>query len=104
MPRSKPMTLLPILSRELLIRSRGRANYWTRFCVALAGVLLCLQTLQTSSWANASQMGAFVFNGIVGAAFLVSCSACLLTADAISMEWREGTLGLLFLTRVKVLD
>ncbi len=51
-----------------------------------------------------SVMGKFVFNGIVGAAFLVSCGACLLTADAISAEWREGTLGLLFLTRVKVLD
>jgi hypothetical protein len=51
-----------------------------------------------------SMMGTFVFNGIVGAAFLVSCSACLLTADAISAEWREGTLGLLFLTRVRVLD
>jgi hypothetical protein len=49
-------------------------------------------------------MGTFVFNGIVGAAFLVSCCACLLSADAISGEWREGTLSLLFLTRVKVLD
>ena len=98
------MTLLPILGRELRVRARGQATYWTRFCVALAGVLVCIQSLETSTWAKASTLGAFVFEGIVGAAFLVSCSACLLTADAISAEWREGTLSLLFLTRVKVLD
>lgn len=98
------MTLLPILGRELRGRARGQATYWTRFCVALAGVLVCIQSLETSTWAKASTLGAFVFNGVVGAAFLVSCSACLLTADAISAEWREGTLSLLFLTRVKVLD
>lgn len=98
------MTLLPILGRELRVRARGQANYWTRFCVALAGVLLCIQSLESSTWAKASQLGAFVFNGIVGAAFLVSCTTCLLTADAISSEWREGTLSLLFLTRVRVLD
>lgn len=98
------MTFLPIFSRELAARARGQANYWTRFCIGLAGVLLCVQSMESSAWSTPSAMGTFVFNGIVGAAFLVSCSACLLTADAISAEWREGTLGLLFLTRVKVLD
>jgi ABC-type transport system involved in multi-copper enzyme maturation permease subunit len=49
-------------------------------------------------------MGRYVFNAVVAAAFLVSCSVCLLAADAISAERREGTLGLLFLTRVKALD
>jgi hypothetical protein len=88
----------------LVVRARGQANYWTRFCVGLAGVLLCVQSMVSGAWPKPSSMGAFVFNGIVGAAFLVSCGACLLTADAISSEWREGTLGLLFLTRVKVLD
>jgi hypothetical protein len=98
------MTLLPILDRELRVRARGQANYWTRFCVALAGVLICVQSMESGIFGAPSAMGTFVFNGIVGAAFLVSCSACLLTADAISAEWREGTLGLLFLTRVRVLD
>ncbi|HLH54522.1 MAG TPA: hypothetical protein VKY92_12980 [Verrucomicrobiae bacterium] len=98
------MTLLPILGRELQARSRGQANYWTRFCVALAGVLICIESMQSNVFGTPAMMGSFVFNGIVGAAFLVSCSACLLTADAISGEWREGTLGLLFLTRVRVLD
>src|SRR5580765_5583611 len=98
------MTLPPILDRGLRIRARGPANYWIRLCVALAGVLICLQSFETGVFSTPSMMGSFVFNGIVGAAFLVSCCACLLSADAISGEWREGTLGLLFLTRVKVLD
>jgi hypothetical protein len=38
------------------------------------------------------------------AGFAVSCLACLFTADAISRERREGTLGLLFLSRVRVGD
>lgn len=67
-------------------------------------VLLCVQSLESVAWSTPSAMGVFVFNGIVGAAFLVSCGACLLTADTISSEWREGTLGLLFLTRIRVLD
>lgn len=98
------MTLLPILDRELRARARGQANYWIRFCVALAGVLLCLQSMESGAFATPAGTGRFVFNSIVGAAFLVSCSACLLTADTISAEWREGTLGLLFLTRVRVID
>src|SRR5262245_5553915 len=98
------MTLLPILDRELRTRARGQATYWIRFCVALAGVLICLQSMESGVFSTPSMMGTFVFNGIVGAAFLVSCCACMLTADSISSEWREGTLSLLFLTRVKVVD
>ena len=44
------------------------------------------------------------FHGLVGAAFLLCCGACLLTADAISRERREGTLILLLLTRVSRWD
>ena len=91
---------MPILDRELRIRARGPANYWIRLCVALAGVLICLQSFESGVFSTPSMMGTFVFNGIVGAAFLVSCCACLLSADAISGEWREGTLGLLFLSLV----
>jgi hypothetical protein len=44
------------------------------------------------------------FYGLVGVAFLLCCAACLLTADTISGERREGTLGLLLLTRVRHFD
>jgi len=98
------MTLLPILSRELLSRSRSRATYWARFAVALVGVLVCLESMGWAPVGTPDRMGRYVFNAVVTAAFLVSCSVCLLAADAISAERREGTLGLLFLTRVKALD
>lgn len=99
------MTLLPILTRELRGRARSRATYWSRFAVALLGVLICLpETFFAGSFGLAFATGRRVFNGVVGAAFLLSCSACVLAADVISAERREGTLGLLFLTRVKTLD
>jgi hypothetical protein len=98
------MTLLPILGRELLSRSRNRSTYWARFAVASVGVLVCLESLGTAPSGAPSRLGSFVFSAVVACAFLVSCSVCLLAADAISLERREGTLGLLFLTRVKALD
>ena len=96
------MTLLPILGRELRARARSRVTYWTRCCVALGGVLICLQSLQTNP--ATAPPGSAVFGILVIAAFLISCSSCLLTADAISAERREGTLGLLFLTEVTAVD
>ncbi|HWX18648.1 MAG TPA: ABC transporter permease subunit [Candidatus Binatia bacterium] len=98
------MTFLPILERELRVRARRRATYWTRLAVALVGVLICLQSLLSEAFSNSGLLGKFVFNSVVAAAFLVSCSACLLTADAISSERREGTLELLLLTRIRPLD
>src|SRR5437867_13389809 len=45
-----------------------------------------------------------VFNGLVVGSFVVCCGACVLTAVAIAAERREGTLELLFLTRVRPLE
>jgi ABC-type transport system involved in multi-copper enzyme maturation permease subunit len=99
------MTFLPIIERELRVRARSRAVYWTRFTVVLAGILVCLAQLMWSSpfWTPAN-LGRSLLNGLVSTAFLLSCGACLLTADVISSERREGTLGLLLLTRVNILD
>lgn len=98
------MILLPILSRELLSRARSRATYWTRFAVALVGILVCLESIANAPLNAPARLGRYVFNAIVSAAFLVSCSVAFLAADTISAERREGTLGLLFLTRVKAID
>jgi hypothetical protein len=48
--------------------------------------------------------GIVLFDQLVGASFLLCCLAGALTVDGISRERREGTLGLLFLTRVGVVD
>ena len=99
------MTFLPIIERELRVRARRRAGYWTRFGVALGGVLICVPQLMISrAFGPPGTFGKAIFDAIVAAAFLLSCSACLLTADAITVEKQEGTLGLLFLTRIKALD
>ncbi len=97
-------TWLPIIDRELRTRARGRALYWTRLAVGLLGVLICLPQLALSTSGTPGAAGRFSFNAIVAAGFLLCSGACLLTADSISSERRDGTLGLLFLTRVRGAD
>jgi hypothetical protein len=99
------MTVLPILERELRVRARNRATYWSRFAVALAGLVVWLPQLMWSGpFGTPTAIGPGLLNAVVNVAFLGSCAACLLTADVISSERREGTLGLLLLTRVKAFD
>ena len=96
------MTVLPVIVRELRVRARGRAAYWSRMAVAFIGALLCVQQLIVSGpLGTPAATGRHVFNEMVGAAFLLSCGACLLATEAIGSERRQGTLGLLFLTRLR---
>jgi hypothetical protein len=99
------MTFLPILERELRVRARSRAHYWGRLAVAAAGVMVCVPPLIWSGpLMSPGATGRGAFNGLVSACFLLCCAGCLFTADTISVERREGTLGLLLLTRVRHLD
>lgn len=97
------MTALPIFERELRVAARNRETYWGR-----SGVVLGLGLLWIPGWmgtfGTTTEINTFVFNGMLWAGFGVSCFAFLFTADVISRERREGTLGLLFLSRVKVWD
>ena len=99
------MTFLPILERELRVRARSRGTYWSRFAVALAAGLAWLPQLMWSGWIGApGAMGQSLLNATVITGLLVCCAACFLTADVISSERRNGTLGLLLLTRVTAFD
>ena len=99
------MNALPILERELRLRARSRGIYWSRFAVVLAALLIWLpQYMWSGPLGTPGGMGRGLLNAVVTAAFLVSCATCLLTADVISSERREGTLGLLLLTRVRAFD
>src|SRR6516165_10472215 len=99
------MSFLPILERELRVRARSRANYWERFAMAVVGVMVCAPPLLWSGpFVTSGTIGRGAFYGLVGAAFLLCSAACLLTTDTISSERREGTLGLLLLTRVRHFD
>ncbi|MCU0788907.1 MAG: ABC transporter permease subunit [Verrucomicrobia bacterium] len=98
------MNILPIVERELLVRARQGRTQWTRLGVSAVGVFLSLQFL--ALWGGASvnlaQLSGFAFQALAWIGFLLGCAGCLVTADCLSGERREGTLGLLLLTRVGV--
>jgi ABC-type Na+ efflux pump permease subunit len=100
------MTILPLVQRELRVKARSPSCYWMRFAAALGGILVCAPAVMISGGLGSgqAQMGAFAFDGLVLAAFILCCGSGLTTVDGISRERREGTLGLLFLTRVRVVD
>lgn len=99
------MTFLPIVERELRERARWRSTYWVRglaafFATGIAGFVLMFMAaiapgavgkgmMQTLAWL------AFPF---------VMLEGLRNTADSLSEEKREGTLGLLFLTDLKGYD
>src|SRR5438094_475716 len=96
------MTFFPILERELRARARRPSAYWGRFTAALVGIFVVL--LSTTGSEHPKVTGKILFESITWVTFILSCSACFLSADVISSERREGTLGLLLLTRVKPFD
>jgi len=100
------MKFLPVVERELRVSARTPRLYWGRFTAALIAI-----TLVAWLW--------FIFGGVGGSAnrskeifvtlatfSFVYCLilGVLVTADSISEEKREGTLGLLFLTNLKGYD
>jgi ABC-type transport system involved in multi-copper enzyme maturation permease subunit len=97
------MIVLPIAARELLVASRRRVTYWGRVCAALAASGLALWIVAISSSALLpAQVGARVFQTLSQVLFFACLLAgVFLTADCLSGEKREGTLGLLFLTDLK---
>jgi len=95
------MILLPVIERELRVAARNRRTYRQRFLAALAVIgasVWIFFDLRTRGY-TPDALGAEIFQAVTFIALLISLLAGLLeTADAISQERREGTLGLLFLT------
>ena len=100
------MNLLPIVVRELRVRSRRTADYRLRLG---AGAIVGLIVFGIVQSANRNPNGIFsawrAFTWLAGMLFIF----CLFegarnTADSLSSEKREGTLGLLFLTDLKGVD
>jgi ABC-type transport system involved in multi-copper enzyme maturation permease subunit len=99
------MTFLPIVERELLVASRRHSTYSTRLVVALVaiviGIFLYIANLRTAKHLLAH----YIFQGLSILALLYCLAAGRRsTADCLSEEKREGTLGLLFLTKLKGYD
>src|SRR5213592_2219351 len=100
------MTFLPIVERELRVRARLRSTYRFRLLAALGAIALVgLLLLMSHNLPAAGAYGWWVFDTLAWVSFVY----CLLegtrhTADCLSQEKREGTLGLLFLTDLRPYD
>src|SRR5256886_4967003 len=99
------MTFLPIVGREPRVPARRRGTYWNRALSALAAILIFGGALIFEAQAPPKELGQHVFNILSGFFLLSSLAAGVrYTADCLSQEKREGTLGLLFLTDLKGYD
>ncbi len=99
------MTFLPIVSRELRLASRRRGTYWLRSLAALAILIAGAWLFVMLQGAPTKELAGFLFGVLTGGAVLFALlSGPRSTADCISEEKREGTLGLLFLTDLKGYD
>ncbi len=106
------MVIPPVLERELRSAARYWGTYWLR---VLAGVLMVsglFVLLAVRTWGGTTLsgvtpafIGALLFGGfhtVLTVTFIWLCP--MLTADCLSRERREGTLGLLFLTPLNAWD
>lgn len=100
------MTFLPIVERELRVAARRGATYLGRLSVPLTAMVISAWiTLTTGHYQPMALLGPLLFNILAGFAFIYSIGAGgQITADCLSSEKRDGTLGLLFLTDLKGYD
>ena len=99
------MTLLPIVARELRVASRRPSTYWSRLGAALIGLGLGVYVFIMAKELPRHERGLAVFASLTWVTFLSALLAGVRqTADTVSLEKREGTLGLLFLTDLRGLD
>jgi ABC-type transport system involved in multi-copper enzyme maturation permease subunit len=99
------MTFLPIVARELRVAARRPGTYWVRSGAALTIIVIGTWYFLMPSGQPPQEMALALFCMLTGSAALY----CLLsgvgfTADCLSEEKREGTLGLLFLTDLRGYD
>lgn len=99
------MIFLPIVERELRAASRRRGTYWNRAVAALSAILVFAGTIWLEGHVAPKELGEHVFRVLSGLFLLGSLVAGIrYTADCLSEEKREGTLGLLFLTDLRGYD
>lgn len=97
------MNVLPVINRELRAEARSPFTYWLR--VLGAGTVILAAALFILLHGIRVADGGRLFTQLHGALQLAIWGIVpMLTADCISRERREGTLGILFLTPLKALD
>lgn len=99
------MKFLPVAERELRVAARRPSTYWLRFSVAGGLLVLATWVFLTSQRAGHQESGRMIFYLLTGGLTLYALTAGVRsTADCLSEEKREGTLGLLFLTDLRGYD
>src|SRR5258706_536088 len=96
------MIFLPIVGRELRVAARRHSTFSIRVVLAVAAMLIGFFLFFVSLSATPQVVAGRIFQGLSSLA-LVYCLVAgrRWTADCVSSEKREGTLGLLFLTDLK---
>src|SRR5215207_2786464 len=96
---------LPIAERELRTASRAPRTYRGRLiaCV-IFGAITGWMFWFSAKIGNITQIAPQTFAFIAHMALLMCMFSCSVTADALSSEKRNGTLGLLFLTDLRGVD
>lgn len=99
------MTFLTIVDRELSVTARNPRAWWRRVGVAGASVFLFGFIFLTLRAWGPTFAGSRLFQalGLLGMIYAM-VAGTVVTADAISREKRQGTLGLLFLTDLTGFD
>lgn len=99
------MTFLPIVARELRVASRRPGTFWVRCGAALAILVVGTWYFLMYPGQPPHEIAMGLFGILTGSAVLYCLlSGVWFTADCLSEEKREGTLGLLFLTDLKGYD
>ncbi len=99
------MKILPIAERELRVASRRAGTYWLRFFVVGALIAIASWAFLVTGRLQPQKVGKILFYTLTGGVMFYSWLAGLrFTADCLSEEKREGTLGLLFLTDLRGYD
>ncbi len=100
------LSFLPIVERELRVAARRPGTYWLRLTAAAAAMGICLwATWSIPAVMPAARRGGALFQSLSWFAFVYAMlTGPRVTADCLSAEKRDGTLGLLFLTDLKGRD
>src|SRR5579859_2775545 len=90
------MTFLPVAERELRVAARKRSTIWLRVLAALLALLIGsgFLAISTATGISTAQFGALTWLALA----TTLGAGLFFTADSLSEEKREGTLGFLFLT------
>jgi ABC-type transport system involved in multi-copper enzyme maturation permease subunit len=98
------MSAATVIARELRAEARRGVNYWLR-CLAASALIVVFVSVTLSARVGLHELGALLFASLHRTLLLALWIIVpLMTADCVNREKREGTLGLLFLTPLTVLD